>query len=220
MRQRSRLAVIAACLGSLALWHVAAAQSAETPTASSRQKKESAPVPVPVEDGMAALTSKNSTIQFVGTHVGPKPDPRTGYFTKFVGELAVDEATGAPKAIAIEIDTASLITAIRKLTNHLQSVDFFDVRQYPAATFESTEIKVTDPARGKYRITGDLTLREVTKPITFPATAKVTDAGIVLTSKFKIKRTDFGMTFGTDSVVDDVAMTVTAGKPTPKVTPQ
>jgi polyisoprenoid-binding protein YceI len=64
-----------------------------------------------------------------------------------------------------------------------------------------------------------LTIREITKPISFPATAKTSNEGIMLASKFKIKRSEFGMTFGPDRVVDDVVMTVTVGKPTPKVTP-
>ena len=39
----------------------------------------------------------------------------------------------------------------------------------------------------------------------------------VLTSKFKLKRSEFGMNFGPDRIVDEVAMTITVGKPTPKV---
>jgi polyisoprenoid-binding protein YceI len=184
------------------------------------QKKEPAPKPVAIEDGAATLTPKNTTIQFVGTHVGPKPDPRTGYFTKFTGALAVDEATKAPTAAFVEIETASLVTPIARLTGHLQSPDFFEVRRYPKAKFESKKIETVDAARGKYKITGDLTIREEKKTISFPASVKIGDSGIVLASKFKIKRSEFGMTFGPDRVVDDVEMTVTVGKPTPKVKPE
>jgi polyisoprenoid-binding protein YceI len=190
------------------------------PGRATAQQKEQAPVPVPVAGGEADLTPQNSTIQFVGTHIGDKPDPRTGYFTKFTGQLTIDEPNKALTGVAVDIETPSLVTPIQKLTNHLKSPDFFDVRQYPKATFESTGVEATDADAGKYKIIGDLTIRDVTKPITFPATMKLTDAGVVLTSKFKIKRSEFGMSFGPDRVVDDVAMTIIVGRPTPKIEAQ
>jgi polyisoprenoid-binding protein YceI len=66
-------------------------------------------------------------------------------------------------------------------------------------------------------LTGDLTIRDVKKSLTFPADVQVSDQGAVLASKFKIKRSDFGITFGPDRIVEDVTMSVTIGKPTPKV---
>jgi hypothetical protein len=48
----------------------------------------------------------------------------------------------------------------------------------------------------------------------------VNDKGLVLTSKFEIKRSEYGITFGPDRVVEEVAMTVTIGRPTPRVRPQ
>jgi polyisoprenoid-binding protein YceI len=180
-------------------------------------KKEPAPTPVPVEKGKAALTPKNTTIQFVGLHTGDEPNPRTGYFTTFKGQAAFDESTKAPTAAIVEIDTKSLITPIGRLTGHLQSPDFFDVRKYPKATFKSTKIEPDNEAPGRHKVTGELTIRDKKKAITFPADVKVTDAGAVLTSKFKIKRSEFGMTFGPDRVVDEVEMTIVVGKPTPKV---
>jgi polyisoprenoid-binding protein YceI len=180
-------------------------------------KKEAAPVPVPVEEGKAVLSPKNSTIQFIGLHTGDEPNPRTGYFAKFTGELAIDEATGAPRAAAVEIETPSLVTPIGRLTGHLHSPDFFDVRQFPKARFKTTKISATDAAGGKYNLTGDLTIRDVTKSISIPATVKVDGEGATLTSKFKIKRSDFGLTFGPDRIVDEVSMTVTVGRATPKI---
>jgi polyisoprenoid-binding protein YceI len=175
---------------------------------------------VAIDDGKIALTPQNTTIQFVGTHTGDEPNPRTGYFTKFTGELAIDEASNTLTAATLGIDTPSLVTEIDRLTRHLHSADFFDVREYPKATFALKKVEAEDAARGRYKLTGDLTIREVTKPIVFPATLRVTDAGATLTSNFKIKRSEFGMTFGPDRVDDEVSLAVTVGKPTPKVTPQ
>jgi polyisoprenoid-binding protein YceI len=220
MQTLSSLSYAVVCLLTLGLYQSDTTQESPQAAPADRAKKEPAPKPVPIDDGKVELNAKNTTIQFVGAHMGERPDPRTGYFTKFAGELAVYESAKAPESVTLEIDTASLVTPIGKLTGHLHSPDFFDVRQYPKATFESTKIEPVRGSSGKYKITGELTIRDVTKPISFPATVKVTDDGVVLASKFKIKRSEYGITFGPDRVVDDVAMTVTVGKPTPKVTPQ
>jgi polyisoprenoid-binding protein YceI len=156
------------------------------------------------------LTPENTRIQFVGTHIGDRPDPRTGGFEKFKGTMELEPATGVLKSVAVEIDTGSLWTEIPKLTNHLKSVDFFEVRQFPTAAFKSTAIKPA--AGGKYEVTGNLTLHGVTKAIKFPATLKSGPEGPVLRSEFKIDRTAFDMTWGPDRVEKQVSMTVTVGE--------
>ena len=135
---------------------------------------------------------------------------------KWTEVLGSERLTGA----TLDIDTASLVTEIDRLTRHLQSADFFDVREYPKATFVLKKVDAEDAARGRYKLAGDLTMREVTKPISFPATIRVTDSGATLTSRFKINRSDFGMTFGADRVDDEVSLAIVVGRPIPKVTPQ
>jgi polyisoprenoid-binding protein YceI len=161
-------------------------------------------------DRAIALTPQNTRIQFVGTHAGDRPDPRTGGFEKFKGTMELEPATGALKSVAVVIDTGSLWTEIPKLTNHLKSADFFEVRQFPTATFKSAGIKQT--AGGKFEVTGNLTLHGVTKEIKFPATLKSGPDGPVLRSEFNIDRTAFDMTWGPDRVEKNVSMTVTVGE--------
>ncbi|TWT38540.1 YceI family protein [Blastopirellula retiformator] len=151
-------------------------------------------------DGEVKLTPENTLIQFVGTHSGDKPDPRTGKFGEFSGVATLAEQN--PREISVEIKTASLTTDIEKLTDHLKSVDFFNVREFPTATFKSTGIEATEP--GMFKVTGDLTLLGETKSITFPA--KV--AGGEMTAEFMIDRTEFGMTYGDGKVEKEVAMTI------------
>jgi polyisoprenoid-binding protein YceI len=214
-----RALVLAVCLTNAGMIEVATAQ-VQRPASAGQQKKEPSPVPVPIEDGRVALTPKNTTVQFVGAHTGEDPRPRTGYFTKFAGELTIDEATKTLHGARIEIETGSLVTPIARLTNHLKSQDFFDFRTFPKATFESTQVETLDAARGKYKITGALTIRDTTHPISFPATLAISDAGATLVSKFELKRSEHGITFSPEGIVEEVAMTVTIGKATPKVTPQ
>jgi polyisoprenoid-binding protein YceI len=168
--------------------------------------------PVPVSDGVVTLSPENTKIQFVGVHSPPKkPDPRTGGFAKFSGKAEVD-ADGKLKSVSVDIDTTSLFTSIPKLTDHLKSGDFFEVREHPTAKFEST--KVAPGEGGETIITGKLTLHGVTKEISFPAKVESTGSGLTVTSKFDIDRTQFGMTYGKGQVEDKVHMTVIVGEKT------
>ena len=153
------------------------------------------------------LTPENTLIQFVGTHKGDKPDPRTGKFSKFTGSAQATD--GKLKEITVVIDTTSLETEIEKLTNHLKSPDFFDVRQNPEAKFVSKSIESTGD--GEVKVTGDLTLLKETKSISFPAKVKI-DKDIAVDAEFVINRVDFGMDYGTDNVHEDVTMTIKVGK--------
>lgn len=185
----------------------ATASDSGSDTAGENSSSEDGPSSAGTVASDVALSPENTKIQFVGTHTGDKPDPRNGHFTAFSGSAQVEG--GRLKGVRVEIDTASLTTDIEKLTNHLKSPDFFDVNQYPKASFQSTSIENAD--NGQASITGDLTLHGVTKSITFPATVS-TDGGLVLDSEFQIDRTEFGMDYGLDNVEKLVSMNVTVGK--------
>jgi len=158
--------------------------------------------------GPATLAPENTKIEFVGTHVGPKPDPRVGSFAKFAGKMELDAAAKTVKSISIEIDTTSLTTQFPKLTDHLKSADFLEVREFPTIKFESTKIEV---AGGTHQITGKLTLHGVTKDITIPAQVDVVDGAPTLKSEFSIDRTEYGIAFGPDKVEKKVSLTVAVG---------
>lgn len=163
--------------------------------------------PAKVEGNSVALTPENTKIQFVGTHANPnKPDPRTGTFGDFTGKATIDG--DKLTAVEVDIETESLSTSIEKLTNHLKSADFFDVREHPQARFQSTKI---EGEGDKVNITGDLTLLGVTKSITFPATVSSKDS-LSLKAEFTIDRTEFGMDYRPDQVEKEVEMTVTIGQ--------
>ncbi|PQO46510.1 YceI family protein [Blastopirellula marina] len=153
------------------------------------------------------LTPDNTLIQFVGTHVGDKPDPRTGKFGKFSGTAKA--ADGKLTAVMVTIDATSIETEFEKLTNHLKSPDFFDVRAHPEAKFESTKIEYGDD--GTAKITGDLTMLKETKSVSFPAKVTV-GKDIKLDAEFVIDRVEFGMDYSPDKVSKDVTMTIKVGK--------
>ncbi|ACU57881.1 YceI family protein [Chitinophaga pinensis] len=123
----------------------------------------------------------------------------TGYFGKYEGtaESSSDDFTDAK--ITFEADVNSISTKNEQRDQHLQAEDFFHAAQYPKLSFVSTGVKKVDDEN--YKVTGDLTLRGVTKPVElaveFSGIVKdpygQTKAGFDI--KGKINRKDFGVSF-------------------------
>jgi polyisoprenoid-binding protein YceI len=159
----------------------------------------------PVAGEQIALTPDNVQIKFVGNHTGDDPKPRNGSFQQFTGTAVVD---GGLKSVVVDIETASLVTEIDKLTAHLKNADFFDVNQFPQARFASTAI--ADLGDGKVEITGDLTLLGQTHQVVFPAEVSTAE-GLRLQAEFVIDRTVWGMDYGLDQIEKEVPMTIAIG---------
>jgi polyisoprenoid-binding protein YceI len=171
------------------------------------------PIPVAIEGGVATLTPENTRIGFVGTHAGADPNPRVGGFERFTGKAEFEADNKTLKAVSADIETASVWTeAGDRLTTHLNSPDFFDTREYPQATFQSTEVK--KDGDDAYTVTGDLTLHGTTKSITFPATTITAENKFTVRAEFTIDRTQFGMDKLTDRVEPEVKITVVIGEKT------
>mgnify|MGYP004711047329 CR=1 FL=1 len=89
-----------------------------------------------------------------------------GTFKDFDGTFTFDEANPAADKVSVTLNTASLDTNHAERDKHIRSADFLNSDKFPQATFTSTAVK----KQGKeYKITGDLTLNGVTKPITLDA---------------------------------------------------
>ena len=168
---------------------------------------------VPIQSSKADLSPDNTKIEFIGTHVGEKPDPRTGGFTKFTGKAELDAAGKSLQSVSADIETASLWTEFEKLTNHLNSPDFFDTREHPTARFVSSKIN-PESGENQVRITGNLTLLGNTKEISFPATVSISGDGLALKANFTIDRTEFGMDKLQDRVEKIVTLNVVIGEKT------
>jgi len=171
--------------------------------------------PVPIADGKATLSPANTSIGFVGTHTGSRPDPRIGGFAEFTGTAEVDAAGKTLKSTSVEIQTGSLWTQIPPLTNHLKSADFFDTGRHPTARFRSKSI-APEPDKGidAFTISGELTLLGKTKGISFPAKIKVGESGLTLSGTFTLDRTDFGMDRAQEKVKKGVTINLAIGKKT------
>ena len=90
----------------------------------------------------------------------------TGRFDTFSGTFTFDEANPSASKVHVEVDTASINSNHAERDKHLRSKDFIDVAEFPKAVFDSTSVKLDGD---KATITGNLTLRGVSKPIVIEA---------------------------------------------------
>ena len=91
----------------------------------------------------------------------------------------------------------------KKLTDHLKSDDFFSVVKHNKSNFKITNSKTSN---GKdYELTGDLTFKNITKPVTFPATVEVIGGKITATGKLTFDRTDYDIKFRSGSYFENLA---------------
>jgi polyisoprenoid-binding protein YceI len=122
-----------------------------------------------------------------------------GRFGIVHGTVRSDDADPAKGQVDIEIDADSLDTREAKRDAHLKSADFFDVARFPKLTFRST--KISDVNGDAFKLTGDLTIHGVTRPITLDATSEGRGkdpwggerAGF--SARGTLKRSDFGLTW-------------------------
>lgn len=91
----------------------------------------------------------------------------SGKFDDFAGKIAVDRANPAASSVEFTMKTASINTGVADRDKDLRSANFFDAEKNPEITFKSTKI-VPSKKKDVYDVTGDLTMRGVTKHITIP----------------------------------------------------
>jgi polyisoprenoid-binding protein YceI len=92
----------------------------------------------------------------------------TGRFGDFDATMNIDRANPAKSSVEFTIQAASIDTGNNNRDEHLRSPDFFDAAKYPTISFKSTAVKPT--SKDTYDVTGDFTMRGVTKRITIPVT--------------------------------------------------
>jgi polyisoprenoid-binding protein YceI len=124
-----------------------------------------------------------------------------GSFTDFAGEAHLDVLKPGASSVAIRIRTASIDTGQADRDAHLRSPDFLDVERWPEIVFASTEVEQLDDE--VYEVGGDLTIRDVTRPVTveFALTGSAKDpfgnTRVGFEGALAIKRSDWGLTWNT-----------------------
>ena len=164
----------------------------------------------PKQNNAAVVTftvnAKNSKVDFTGSK---KSDYHTGYFPIKSGSVQVE--AGKLVGGSFVIDVAGLkVTDERggeKLQGHLSSADFFDIAKFGEATFAITSVKYT--TGDKATITGNLSLKGVTAPLTFTASIRnADDKGFFAEAFLPFDRTAFGVSYGVGMVDSEVQLAI------------
>lgn len=161
--------------------------------------------------GAYELEKTHGSITFKVMHMGLAA--YTMRFNDFDAAINLDPAKPEASSVNVTIKPTSLDSNNAKLTEHTNNKDFFDVTKYPTITFKSTKIEKTSDTTGK--ITGDLTMHGVTKPIVLDATYNgggqhvfFKKHAIGFSATTTIKRSEFGMGYGVPMVADDVHVAI------------
>jgi polyisoprenoid-binding protein YceI len=167
-----------------------------------------APRPAPAADTYSA-DAVHSSIVFRVKHMNTTFF--WGRFNDLGGTFTLDPADPSQTKLQFQVKTASVDTANAKRDQHVKSLDFFNVVEFPTASFTS---KSATKAGEGYDVVGDLTLHGVTKPVTVRVTPTgsgrgPTGASIAgIEATFSIKRSDFGMSNMVGPLGDDVWVSV------------
>jgi polyisoprenoid-binding protein YceI len=137
------------------------------------------------------------------------------------GTLVFDEQHPANSSVEVTLPLARLDTHVPALDEHLKKPDFLDAGTYPVVTFKSTQVQ---PLGGnKFKVTGNLTVHGVTRPVVLDATlnkvgphpmSKAQSIGFDATAS--IKRSDFGVGAYVPNVSDELAIRITTEGSVPK----
>ena len=119
----------------------------------------------PLAPGEYVLDPAHTNVGFLARHL--VVTKVRGTFEKVEARIHAAETLDA-SSLAVTIDVASLTSRDEKRDGHLRSADFFDVEKYPTMTFRSTAVAAA--GEGHYAVTGDLTIRDQTHPVTLDVT--------------------------------------------------
>jgi len=163
------------------------------------------------------IDPRHSSAEFAVTHL--MISTVRGEFHGVTGTIVIDDQDITKSTVEATIDATTVDTREPDRDKHLKSPDFFDVAKYPTITFKSTKVEQAGP--GKLRVTGDLTIRGVTKQavleVSSPKPAIKDPWGLQRTgasASTKVNRQDFGVAWnksldsGGVVVGDEVAITI------------
>lgn len=149
------------------------------------------------------ISTANSTIEWMGAKLNGR---HNGTFALEEGTIRVKDNQISGGSFTINLEKLTCLDLSgedkSKLEGHLKSADFFDVAKYPTALFEITNITPYSSENGQsvvsganVLISGNLTLKDSTKNVTFPAAVTITDTIISANAAFTIDRTEWGLNY-------------------------
>jgi polyisoprenoid-binding protein YceI len=152
------------------------------------------------------IDTKKSVINWVGKKVTGKHNGRVWLKTGSVdldkntikgGDFVIDMAS-------IKVDDLKDPDYNGKLTGHLKSDDFFGVAAHPTSTFKITSVKPLKKDGNTHEITGDLTIKNITKSVSFPAKVDIKGNKATAKGTLKVDRTLFDVKYGSGKFFDNL----------------
>jgi polyisoprenoid-binding protein YceI len=146
--------------------------------------------------GDYTIDTAHSRVGFVARHA--MVTKVRGQFADFAATVHVDTENPAASSAEVTINVESISTGSPDRDGHLRSADFFDVENYPTITFRSTDVQRDGQ---EWTITGDLTIKDVTKPVTivFEETGSAVDpfgnTRVGFEGAVTVNRKDWGLTW-------------------------
>lgn len=167
-------------------------------------------VPAEVQAGTYKLDPSHGKITWSINHLGFST--YRGQFTNVAADLTIDPANPSASTLTAIVPLADVDPADDALKAHLQTPDFFNVAQFPTATFVATSVVVDTDDATEADVTGNLTLHGVTRPVTLEV--KFNQAGPAMGGVYKvgfdgeatIKRSEFGITTYLPALGDEVEL--------------
>lgn len=141
-------------------------------------------------------------------------------FGQVDGTLVYDADDVSASSVQVTLPLSGLNAFVKDFDEHLRSADFFDATKFPSATFKSTRVEAV--GAGKLKVTGDLTIKDVTRPVVLDVALNKADKlgdgrGIIgFDATATPKRSDFGVGLYVPNVGDEVKLSITAEAIVPK----
>jgi polyisoprenoid-binding protein YceI len=164
-----------------------------------------------ISPGVYELDDEHAYLSFSYSHLGLSNTQIQ--FANFDASLQLNGNSMNQSEVSITIDSASVVSHVPKLDEDLKGAEFFDVENYPEITFQSTAYEESSGSSG--RLTGDLSVRGVTKPVTLDVTINSAAMNplnrremIGFSATGSVKRSDFGLTAYAPLASDELSLEV------------
>ena len=140
-------------------------------------------------------------------------------FGQVDGTLVHDAENVAGSSVQVTLPLAGLNSFVPKFDEHLRSADFFEAEKFPNITFKSSKVEAA--GENKLKVTGDLTVRDVTRPVVLDVTLNKSGErqgrpAIGFDASTTIKRSEFGVGLYVPNVSDEITLRISTEATVPK----
>jgi polyisoprenoid-binding protein YceI len=149
------------------------------------------------------LVAHGSELKFIIKNLGFDVE---GNLAGFDGNISFNEQDMPGCSFDVSVNAATVNTGNSLRDEHLRGENYFNVQAYPTIKLVSENVTAVNKS-GTYRLNGKLTMKGVTKPVSFPFTAVTIPGGYGFKASFKINRRDFGIG-GTSTIADELQVNI------------